>query len=229
MICLINRQIGKFVIVTIETSERWHENCYVVQDKFSGEQTIIDPGAAAESIAEVVLEHGGKPRHILLTHAHHDHVGAVPELRRRFEVPCYLHAFDKRLLRQAPLYAFRFGGERFEPAEPVCTFNAELDLSVGDTIVRTIHTPGHTAGSVCYLFPGMAFTGDTLMYRRVGRHDLPGGDSTVLSASIGRLLELLDDETVLFPGHGRPWTAVDARFWWQNLGGPPPQERGQLG
>jgi len=211
-----SRQVGAYVVVTVPTSERWRQNCYVVQHKISGEQAIIDPGNAADSIAEVVLHHGGQLRHILLTHAHHDHVGAVAELRRRFDIPCYLHAQDARLLRHAPLYAFRFAGERIEPAEGVCTFDPELGLRLGDAPIGMIHTPGHTAGSVCYVFPGIAFTGDTLMYRRVGRQDLPGGDPTLLSQSIGRALDLLENESVLFPGHGRSWTVAEARLWWRN-------------
>jgi glyoxylase-like metal-dependent hydrolase (beta-lactamase superfamily II) len=65
-----------------------------------------------------------------------------------------------------------------------------------------IHTPGHTRGSVCLDIGGELFTGDTLLEGKVGRTDLPGGDSEVLAASIARLAGRYPADTVLRPGHG---------------------------
>ena len=220
-------EVGEFSVYAVLTSERWRENCYVVRHAGSGEHVIIDPGGGADSIAEVVLQNGGHAGQIWLTHAHHDHVGAVSQLRRRFNIPCYLHAGDARLLRQAPMYALRFAGERLEAAEGVTTFELDPGLRFGDVSVGVIHTPGHTAGGVCYLLPGIAFTGDTLLFQRVGRQDLPGGDPEALVSSIGRLLQTVPERTLLFPGHGPSWTAGEAKRWWHSLVEPPPQEIGQ--
>lgn len=221
------RQLGGFTVTTLSTSQRWRENCYIVRHEGSGQQVIVDPGGSADEIASLVLQLGGQLQHILLTHAHHDHVGAVTALRRCFNVPCHLHEHDSRLLRHAPVYALRFAGERIEPAEGVSMFNAGPGLRLGDAAIGVLHTPGHTAGSVCYSFPTFAFTGDTLLYQRVGRTDLPGGDAEILASSVGYLLDSLPEDSVLFPGHGRPWMVGEARAWWRKLDGSAAQYRGE--
>jgi hydroxyacylglutathione hydrolase len=223
---LSTRQFGRFLVVTIPSGEPWKENCYLVRHEDSREQVVIDPGGPAETIAEAVEQHGGRLQRILLTHAHHDHVAAVTELRRRHQIPCYLHAHDARLLRHAPIYSVRFGGERMEPVRDVSTFEGEPDFPFGDGQISTIHTPGHTAGGVVYCLPAFTFTGDTLFNQRVGRTDLPGGDAAALSSSISRLLDRLPGDAVLFPGHGRPWVAAEARAWWQGLSDIPPEFQG---
>ena len=188
---------GEWSVEAVVPNPRWKENCYLVRR--AGEITVIDPGGEVE-LGEGTL------RRILLTHAHFDHVAGVAALRRRCDVPVYLHEDDARLLLQAPTYALRFGGERMEPAGAVTP-----EAPDG---VEVLHTPGHTDGSVCYCFPGFVFCGDLLFREGTGRTDLPGGNAAKLAASISRVLEGQTEEMVLFPGHGRPWTVGEARRWW---------------
>lgn len=216
-------RLGEYEITTIVTSDSWRENCYLVRHSPSEELALIDPGDDPDSIFQAVLERGARLRHILLTHAHHDHVGAVAALCRRFGRTCDLHKGDMRLLRHATIYAMRFAGKQIEPPAPCRTFEGQPAFQLGDRSIEVIHTPGHTPGSVCYYLDGFVFTGDTLLYRNVGRTDLPGGDAKVLVTSVMRLVERLPVDTVIFPGHGRPWTLAEARSWWAGVAMEPPQ------
>ena len=196
---------GEYQITTIVTGELWKENCYLVNHLPSGEQVLIDPGDDPDLIVQAVLDGGAKLRHILLTHAHHDHVGAVAALCRRFGLPCDVHKGDARLLRHAPMYASRFAGKRIEPPEPFRAYEDQPVFQLGERSIETIHTPGHTSGSVCSKVGDFVFTGDTLLYERVGRTDLPGGDAALLVTSVRWLMEHLPNDTIMF----RTWSFVD--------------------
>jgi len=204
------------------TGGRWAENCYLVTHACSGEAVLIDPGSDAREIEHLLNEKRATLRHILLTHAHFDHVGAVAAICRATGLSCRLHSADARLLRHAPMYAELFSHESIEMPGPCCFFESE-EFDMGGRRVAALHTPGHTAGSVCYSFPDFTFTGDTLLRQSVGRTDLPGGNAAVLSSSVSRLIDSLADGIVLFPGHGPEWRTEDARDWWSRLQTEPPR------
>ena len=188
--------------MTVEriTVGRWAVNCHLVHDGSVG--VIVDPGDEAETIGRHVERLGFEPLAIVNTHAHFDHVGAVAELRRAFDVPFCLHRGDRRLLTHANLYRSLAGDatlietpvvDRFlEPAEPLQVGSWELDV---------LHTPGHTAGSVCLRVGTVLISGDTLFSDGVGRTDLPGGSREQLADSL-RLLAQQDPGMEIFPGHG---------------------------
>jgi hydroxyacylglutathione hydrolase len=210
-------ELGACELRVVVTGGLWKENCYLVRDRATGAQVIIDPGGEADLIIER-LDGGNPPSLILLTHAHHDHVGAVAALARRYSIQCVLHKNDSRLLRHAPMYAWRFTGSTIEPPAPVRTYEGQPMFTLGGRPITVIHTPGHTSGSVCYDFGEFLFTGDTLLYRSVGRTDLPGGDRSALVTSVDTLLAGLAPETLICPGHGRPFSAGLARAWWAETG-----------
>jgi len=208
-------------ITCIVTGEQWKQNSYIVTHKSSSNTIVIDPGDRAEFIINQIEDSGGRLTNILLTHPHHDHVGAVSQLSEHFDVACELHKMDVRLLMHAPMYALSFAHNiipavsRFHAFEEFCFTDEEPSI-------RALHTPGHTKGSVCYIFDGFIFTGDTLLYKRVGRTDLPGSSSDVLMESVEKMLSSFVDEVVIFSGHGQPWTVGEAKLWWQKLRGNPP-------
>lgn len=215
--------IADYEIGTLVTDEPWSENCYYVQHVSSFQTLLIDPGDGADRIARVLREKGGDLKAILITHAHHDHVGAVAGVQQHFNVPCYVHRMDYRLLRQAHTYALVFAGRNMKPLTKVCLFEEGDGILTDTWPIRTIHTPGHSPGSVCYCFEGFVFTGDTLLYQHVGRADTPGADPEQLVLSIDRLLKELPEGTVILPGHGRPWSIAEAKSWWQDVQMSPPQ------
>ena len=208
-------------ITCLVTGQKWRQNTYIVTHRASCRTIVIDPGDNAERIIRRIEEGGGTLARILLTHPHHDHVGAAAELSEHYDLACLLHRQDLRLLVHAPMYALTFANRtipavsRFQTFEELCHEDEQPRL-------LALHTPGHTKGSVCYLFDGFLFTGDTLLYRHVGRTDLPGSSSQELSASIEQIVGIRDGETVIFPGHGRPWSVGEAREWWLESVGEPP-------
>ncbi len=205
------------------TDEPWLENCYLVRHVSSGELVLIDPGWNAAEIAQVVLAHGGKISAIWITHAHHDHLGAVGALQERFGVSSCMHRKDERLLRQAATYALVFAQRQMLSLDGVLLFGEDAVLTLGGEKVEVLASPGHTPGGVCYCFKGFVFTGDSLLFRHIGRTDTPGGDRAALVVSVERLFGLCVEDTVLFPGHGRAWTLKEARGWWRSAGGEPPE------
>ena len=119
---------GDCRVTCIPTGGRWNENCYVVKLNSTGEQIVIDPGDDSEAIIEAVIEGNQKPRYILLTHAHHDHLGGVDSLCRRFNINCFLYKADERLLRHDSMYAKAFAGVKIETPVFYETFESLIPI-----------------------------------------------------------------------------------------------------
>ena len=182
------------------------ENCYLVADENSKEAWIIDPGAEAGRIKSEVQKAGVKPVKILLTHAHGDHIGAVEELRKFYNIPVFIHAKDHLLLTSPEAnFSAAFG-------MPISAGNADGFLAEGDTLnlgglrFEVIETPGHTPGGITVYGEKAAFTGDALFAGSIGRYDFPHSDGGLLFRSLEKLLKLPDD-TVVYSGHG-PATTI---------------------
>jgi hydroxyacylglutathione hydrolase len=210
-----------YQVETIKTG-RWKENSYVVQHVASREIALIDPGNDADAIFESIEHMDGIPKLVLLTHAHFDHVGALDAVCTRYGLPFYIHSGDHRLLQRATLYAMSFERQVVTIPEGYQPLETSTPAWSGDP-VEFIHTPGHTDGGVCYYWDGICFSGDTLLNKLVGRSDLPGSSGEGLKKSVGKLLDSLPPDTLLFPGHGGTWTVADARSWWKNHSEAPPQ------
>jgi len=201
-------------VLTIRTGP-FQENCYLVVDEDTKQGLLLDPGADPVVIADVVGGEAALVGHILLTHGHFDHVGAVAELTRTLHLTAHCHENEVKLIRRAPFYAIRFVKRRFESPSDVVPFSDGPILDGADFAIQTIHTPGHTSGSVCYALGGYLFTGDTLFHRFVAPTNYPESEPKRLSQSIDELLaSTLSPDTILLPGHGRPWVLGAAREWW---------------
>lgn len=216
--------IGNYDIICVVTGEKWRQNTYLVTHIPSSNTIIVDPGDSADLIIKLIWDRGWQVTRILLTHPHHDHVGAAAHVSEHYNILCELHKLDVRLLMHAPMYALRFANKRIPSVQHFKPFE-KLSAGAKEPAVRSLHTPGHTRGSVCYVFNGFSMTGDTLLYRHVGRTDLPGSSAEETSKSINKLLQELDEEIVIFPGHGKPWLIGKAVTWWQEVQNMPPEYR----
>ena len=148
---------------------------------------------------------GGDVKAILITHAHFDHIASAQTLKRVLKAKIYLHKADLKLLPLSRIVAATYGIEWTDPEIDISLSNDEV-LELDDLIIKVLHTPGHTPGSVCFLInDSMLFTGDTLFKGGIGRTDFPGGDWNSMISSLRRLSKL-PDNIIVYPGHGESTT-----------------------
>jgi hydroxyacylglutathione hydrolase len=183
------------------------ENCFLVACEETREGVIIDPGDEAERIVEMVERHGVTPVRVLNTHAHIDHVGAVAEICRHYDIPFEVHRGEEENLAHLASHAAVFG--LAAPEQPVVFAFIEDDgeYAIGNGTLEVIPTPGHTPGGVSFHGDTFVIAGDTLFQQSIGRTDLPGGDFATLRSSIRDRLFALPPETVVHCGHG-PSTTI---------------------
>lgn len=188
-------------------------NCYLVGCEETSQAAIIDPSWDGRSILAMAENDGWQITHILLTHAHFDHIGGLQELKSATGAPIFAHPDAVDMLRDATMSAAFFGMRIPQPPPPDDMLADGQVLAVGDLQLHVLYTPGHAPGHVCFHLPdyGVLFDGDVLFQGSIGRTDLPGGDYDALMTSIkGRLLTLPDD-TRVFSGHGSPTTIGQER------------------
>ncbi len=182
-------------------------NCYIIKDEKSGEGAIIDPGEYNAVLESEILKADIKNlKYILLTHGHFDHIAGVSELKEKHpEAKVVIGEFDAPLLSDGALSLASVFGCPFTPCYSDLTVVDGDNIVLGETKLNVIFTPGHTLGGVVYYIPeeNIAFTGDTLFKRSVGRTDLYGGDTNTLNLSLQKLKKMLPEETVIHSGHGR--------------------------
>jgi hydroxyacylglutathione hydrolase len=194
-------------------------NCFVLAAEAGSPCIVVDPGEAAEEPLQGLLrEHRLDPVAVLLTHGHFDHVFSVTPVCDGNGIPAWIHP-DDRVLLSDPMRGLSgeagqlFGG-RFELREPseVRLLEDGVDLDLAGLTLSVDHTPGHTSGSVTFRSSTaeggeLLLAGDTLFAGSIGRTDLPGGDYEQMLASLRDKVLVLDDETVVLPGHG-PTTTI---------------------
>jgi len=183
-------------------------NCYLLSDAATRETAIIDPGGDARQIIGCIEGGGLKPVVIINTHAHPDHVAANAEIKKRYKIPLLLHEDDAPVLAQSGMLS-KLIGLFLEPSPPPDRLlHGGDEIKIGKLTLKVIHTPGHSAGSICLWHEGkgdetpLLFSGDTVFEDSVGRTDLPGGSYQALMDSIRTKIMPLPDRARILPGHG---------------------------
>ena len=201
------------MIIETHAVEPFYKNGYVLGCEETREGVVLDPGDEVELLVEAARRHGLTIRHILLTHAHLDHVTGVKRAKAAFDVPVGLHR-DDNFLYEAVVQQGQMFGFRVEP-QPRIDFFYEPGqvIRFGRFAVTVHHTPGHCPGGVCLAVapdgeqPRDLFVGDTLFAGSIGRTDLPGGDMDTLLASVRNVLFAFPDDARVYSGHG-PVTTI---------------------
>ena len=190
------------------------KNGYVVGCENTRKAVFIDPGDEVDQLLDFIRAEKLDVTHILLTHAHVDHVSGVAEAKRTLGVPIYLHKDDLFLYQNAVRTGMMFGLTVEEPPPVDVFYEGEEPIAFGDYRVRVVHTPGHCPGGVCLAIskqgdpsPPRLFVGDTLFAGSIGRTDLPGGDYETLLRAITGTLFTFPDESIVYSGHG-PETTI---------------------
>jgi len=169
-------------------------NVHVIRCKQTGDAVLVDAANEHELLLDLCRNLG--VRRVVETHGHWDHIQAVPAVRDAgFEVA--VTAADAEML----------------PSYDLVLEDDEV-LEVGRLRIRTITTPGHTPGSICFHVEGtpLLFTGDTLFPGGPGATKFPGGDFPTIIRSIeDRIFARFGDETMVLPGHGADTTVGTER------------------
>ncbi len=171
----------------------YENNAFVVACAQTGQGVIIDAAAEPDRVLE--LTDGVDVQALLTTHGHFDHLRAVVPVVEALDIPFLLHPADYRM------------AARTTTARPTPLADGQV-FPLGETSLLTMHTPGHTAGSVCFLSPGVLFSGDTLFPGGPGATQIEGGDFETIIRSIEERLFTLDDATEVYPGHGPTATTI---------------------
>lgn len=171
----------------------YENNVFIVRDKHTGDAVLLDAANEHELLLEVSRATG--VRRVLTTHGHFDHIQAVTQMRDA-GIDVGIATEDAEML---PSYDFTI------PDDDV--------IEVGDLRLRTIHTPGHTPGSTCFVLEGhpVLFSGDTLFPGGVGNTTFPGGDFDTIIQSVDRRLFTLPEDMLVLPGHGLDTTIGSER------------------
>lgn len=166
----------------------------------AGHAIAIDPAADAGLYEQALEQTGAKLTHILCTHGHYDHVGAVKQLKEKWGCKVYLDPADAK------------GNSSLPMTESDSGYVDGGEIKVDELTFKTWHTPGHTPGSWVILCGDMFFTGDTLFHGSIGRTDLPGGSMMQMEESLQKLLELpVPDKARVLPGHEAFSTMADEK------------------
>lgn len=199
------------MIVTKITVGAFQENCYLVSDPDSDAMAVVDPGSDADRIVAEIEKTGRAPEAIWITHAHVDHIGAIAPLKRRWDVPVWLHPLDEPLYRVGGRQAQLYGLPYEEPPTPEKEFEEGTVLHLGSLELTVMHAPGHAPGHVVLYGHGNALVGDCLFAGSIGRTDLPFSNPAQLQATLDRI-SALPPETIVHPGHGSATTIGEERI-----------------
>ena len=190
---------GRDFAASDPVAAQMRNHAYAVGDEDSRQVLLVDPAYAVGELVGLVGAEGMEVVGVLATHHHFDHVGGqisghhvegIAELLEAVDVPVHAQRTELRRIEEATGV----------PASSLVAHDGGDVVGVGGVEVRLLHTPGHTAGSQCFLVGSLLVSGDTLFLDGCGRMDSDDGDPAAMYRSLRRLAELPDD-TVVAPGH----------------------------
>lgn len=188
-------------------------NCYIIVDETQKKAMVIDPAGEVPKIIEILNTLGAELVYIYLTHCHADHINGVNELKKEKGGKVLIHRKGRENLEnRVPVLAEYIGLPPIYVKEDSIVDDDDI-LHVGDLELRVIYTQGHTDdGTSLYCEKEeMLFSGDTLFKGAWGRVDLPTSDFDSIMNSIIKKLLILPENTIVYPGHGKPTRIGDEK------------------
>ena len=205
MVNEMEMKVQSFVVGALFT------NCYVIACEETREAIIVDPGfddkREAEKIFKIIEENSLKLKYIVNTHGHPDHTCGNGIVKEKFDVPILIHEFDAHMLGETSRgIAGFFGFKNFSPKADVLLHDGDI-IKFGASVLKVMHTPGHSRGSISLIGEKEVFSGDTLFMGSIGRTDFPESSEREMQQSLKKLA-YLPDYFVVYPGHG-PSTTIE--------------------
>ena len=160
---------------------------YLIWDKSTKDAAIVDPAWDLTDVLNFINSNNLKLNKILLTHSHHDHVNSIDTLLAEYDLPIYINKVEANFWKKK--------------YDNLITMDSYETFDLGKSNISSLHTPGHTPGSCCYLFDNNLIAGDTLFVFGCGRCDLHGGNPEEMFSSLKKLKNNLSKDTVIMPGH----------------------------
>ena len=182
-------------------------DCYILSGDGKN-ALLIDAPCSPEKIIGEIEKAGLALKSVYLTHGHCDHIEALGGLYEKYGCEVYIHEKDLPMLTDERLSLAAYFGTPFEPFRGAKPLYGNENISDCGLDFKVLHTPGHSPGSVCYIFGDRIFSGDTIFENSVGRTDL-GGNYDELMSSVETLIKSCDISAPVFPGHGCPTNLKD--------------------
>jgi len=195
------------VHIEVTADRRFGTNSYLVEDGATHDAVVIDSNLEPDLMIDLAKRRDAKVKAILLTHTDLDHIAGLHELRAAFgPVPIAVHHAERDVVVEGKPLRREFGplATRLENVEPLVEGEP---YRAGSLEFGVLHTPGHSPGGVSLKIDGYVFTGDALFAGSVGRSDFANSDAGMLIEGIRSQLLALDDETIVYSGHG-PATTI---------------------
>ncbi len=193
------------MIVKIGCFGSMDNNCYLITDEKTKKSAIIDCPEYSSQMIDFIGD--SNLEYILLTHGHFDHIDGVADVKEKYNCKVAISKEDEPMLSSTKLSLGAFCGVFHKEAQADLIVSDNDVITLGDTQIKVIATPGHTKGGVCYLADDCLFCGDTLFYLSCGRTDFPGGSVSEIKQSLKRL-SLLEGNLKVYSGHG-PQSTLD--------------------
>ncbi len=162
----------------------YYTNCFLLSDE-KDSAVLIDCSMPIEKIKEALENEGVELKAVFLTHGHHDHVESLNDVKKEFP--------------NAEIYLSKEDVLQFD-IEGTIDYQNEV-FSIGKMDFNILKTPGHTPGCVCIIVEDYMFSGDTLFAGTIGRTDLPGSDYDTMIESLKKIIDNVDENCKVIPGH----------------------------
>lgn len=183
---------------------------YLVYDEIFKDGFIVDCTSSVDEIKKIIEKENINLKYILITHGHFDHVYCLNEMKKNFpNAHIFIHKDDFPLLNTIEVQCEMAGIDNITiPCIDATLDENSKNFIIGNHEIKIIHTKGHSKGGVCYLIDNILFSGDTLFFESIGRYDLFGGDFDEIKKSIKEKLFTLNDDIIVYPGHGNSTTII---------------------